>query len=166
MLLRPRTPTHGDFQFRGDFAEVFERPAFLGATCEGVNHGEVFNVGRRDTLRNEDGRDAFPGRRERGEKREREMADGVAKFGAVRSVPGIDGVEGFQLRDARVFDHADQIQARIGDGSGAVGEADQRKQRARGPDFGIRRPSSFQGRKRKDDVADGARTDEQSTTNE
>jgi hypothetical protein len=107
MLLRSRTPTHGDIQLRGHLAKVFERPAFLGATCEGVNHSEVFNAGRRDTLRNEDGRDAFGRRRERREKRERKMADSIAKFGAVRSIPGIDGVEGFQFGDAGVFDYAE-----------------------------------------------------------
>jgi hypothetical protein len=125
-----------------------------------VDDGEVLRRGRW----NLDTRNAFPGRRQRGEKREREMADGVPKFGPVRSVPGIDGVESFQLRDASAFDYAEQIQARIGDGSGAVGEADQRKQRARGPDFGIRRAGSFQSGKRKDHVADGAGTDEEATT--
>ena len=89
------------------------------------------------------------------------MAYGIAKLGAIGSVPGIDGVEGFKLGDAGVFDHAQQIEAGIGDRACAIGEADQREHRARGPDFGIRRAGGFQRGERQDDVADRARPDQQ-----
>jgi len=52
------------------------------------------------------------------------MADSIAKFGAVRSVPGIDGIECFELGDAGPFHHAHQIQGSIGNRAGAMGEAD------------------------------------------
>jgi hypothetical protein len=158
VLLRPRAPLDRDSALRGDFAEVFERPSLLQITGKGLDDGEVLGRFRRDG----DVWDAFRGRRKRGEKRERKMADGVAEFRSVGSVPGIDGVEGFELGYAGVFDHADQIQSRIGESTGTVGEADQGKERARGPDFGIEGARSFESGESEDDVADGARTDEQS----
>jgi len=125
-----------------------------------MNDGKVAGRFRRDG----DVRNSLRGRRERGEKRERKMADGVAEFGTVGSVPGIDGVEGFELGDAGVFDHADQIQSRIANRPSAVGEADQGEQRPRRPDFGIRDTRGFESGERKDDVADGAGANEKSTT--
>ncbi len=107
-------------------------------------------------------RNTFAGRRERGEKRERKIADGVAEFGPVGSVPGIDGVEGFELRDARVLDHAKQVQASIGKSPGAVGEADQWKQRPWSPNFGVTSTGSFERGERKNDVADRSRAYEKS----
>ena len=51
--------------------------------------------------------------------------------------------------------------AGIGKSAGAVGEADQGKHRARGPDFGIRRAGGFERGERQDDVADRAGADQQ-----
>jgi hypothetical protein len=122
---------------------------------------EVLSRGVRDWfLCNNDVRDPFGRRRKRGEKCKREMADRIAKFGTVRSVPGIDGVECFKLRDAGSFYHAHQIQAGIGNRAGAMGEADEGKQRARGPHFGVIGSSSLERWKGKDDVADRARPDQ------
>ena len=106
--------------------------------------------------RDGDARNPFRGRRQRGKERERKMADSVAKFGTVRSVPGIDGVERLQLRNAGAFDHSDQIQASIGESAGAIGEADQGQQGARRPHFGVIGARSFERGERKDDVADRA----------
>ncbi|MCU1338713.1 MAG: hypothetical protein JWO19_4294 [Bryobacterales bacterium] len=110
--------------------------------------------------RHVDSRDPFGWRGERGEKRERKMAHGVAKFGAVRSVPGIDGIERFQLGDASAFDDAQQIESGVGNRAGAVGETDQGEHRTRGPDFGIGGPGGFESGKREYNVADGAGADE------
>jgi hypothetical protein len=52
------------------------------------------------------------------------MPDSFAKFGPVRSVPGINRVEAFQFRDARIIHHAQQIEARIGDRPRAIRETD------------------------------------------
>jgi hypothetical protein len=143
----------------GHFAKVFERPSFSQVARKRMDDREVLSGRRRHRYP----RDAFRGRRERGEKRERKMADSVAEFGAVRPVPGVDGIEGFELGHAGVFDHADQIQRSIGNRPGAVREADQRKQRARRPDFGKGGAGGFERRERKDDVADGARANQKST---
>jgi hypothetical protein len=93
------------------------------------------------------------------------MPDRVAEFQAVRSVPGIDGVERFQFWDAGMFDHSDQIQAGIGERPRTISEANQREQRPRGPDFRISGAGSFERGKRKDDVADGSRPDKQPAAN-
>lgn len=157
MLLRSRRPTHRNTQLRGHFAKAFERPAFGRVTGEGVYHGKVLDSRRRDS----DRRHAFRRRRKRGEKSEGKMADGVAEIGAIRSVPGIDGIEGFEFRDAGVFDHAQQIEAGIGDRTCAIGEADQGKHRAGGPDFRIRRAGGFKRGERQDDIADRSGANQQ-----
>ncbi len=132
-----------------------------------MDDGEVLRGGRRDVFRlHNDARNPFGGRRKRGEKREGKTAYGIAKFGAVRSVPGIDGVEGFKLGDAGVFDHAQQIDVGVGQSPGAAGESDQREQRARRPDFRIRRACGFQRGERQDDVADRSGADEKSFVND
>lgn len=107
----------------------------------------------------------FGGRRKRGEKCKREMADGIAKFVTVGSIPGKDGVECFELGDAGSFDHTHQIQAGIGNRAVATGEADEGKQRARGPDFGVIGTSCFQRWEGKDDVTDCAGANQQSSVN-
>ena len=109
-------------------------------------------------------RNTFCRRRQCREERERKMAHSVSKLRTVRSVPRVNRVERFQLRDASPFHDAHQIQASIGDSPGAIGEADQRQHRTRRPDFGITRPRRFQRRKRKNDVADRARPNQQATT--
>src|ERR1700676_4837824 len=104
VLFWSRTPLDGYIEPRRHLAKVFERPAFFQITRKGMNHGDVF--GR---LRGYgDARDAF-GRRECGKKREWQVADRVAEFGTVRSIPGIDGLEGFQLRNAGAFHYSHQI---------------------------------------------------------
>jgi len=126
-----------------------------------MDDGKV--LGRR--RRNGYPRDPFGGRRKRRKKREREMPDRVAEFQAVRSVPGIDGVERFQLRDAGILCHSDQIQAGIGKRPRTISEANQRKQRPRRPDFRISGAGGFERGKREDDVADGSRPDKQPAAN-
>ena len=113
--------------------------------------------------RNRNARDAFGGRRKRGKKSKRQMPDRIAELRAVGSVPGIDRIEGFQLRDPRSFHHAEQVQARIGDGARAVGEADQRKDGAGSPDFGVVGARGFQRGQGEDHIANGARPDEKSS---
>ena len=121
---------------------------------------EVFKRMRR----NNDVRDSFGGRRKRGEKRERKMAHSLSKLWTMGPVPGIDGVEGFQLRDASPFHHSHQIQTRIGDSPGTVGEADQRKHGARRPNFGVSRASGLERGERKDNVADRTGPNQKSST--
>ena len=98
--------------------------------------------------------------RERGEKRERETAHGIAKFGAIGAVPGIDRVEGFEFGNTRVVDDAEKFEAGIGDGSDAIGELNERNDRPRDPDFGVIRAGGFELGKGEDAIADGAGTDE------
>jgi hypothetical protein len=107
---------HRGAQLRSRFAEVFERPAFIVTTGKGMNDREVFS-GR---LRDDNSRDPFRGRWKRGEKRERKMAHGIAKLRTMGPVPGIDGVERFELRDASVFPYSHQIQTRVDDGAGTI----------------------------------------------
>ena len=103
MFFGSRTPLNRNAQLRGDCAKVFQRPAFIAITRERVNDGEGSNrLGGHC-----DPRDAFDGRRQRREKREGQMADGLAEVWAVRSVPGIDGVEGFEVRNASAVDDAE-----------------------------------------------------------
>ena len=58
-----------------------------------------------------------------------------------------------------MFDDAEQIQTRICKRPGSIGEADERKHRARRPNFGVSGTRSFQGGKRQDHVAYRSRTD-------
>jgi hypothetical protein len=115
-------------------------------------------------LRDDNPRDSFRGRRKRREKREREMANSISKLRTMCPVPGMDGVERFELGDAGAFHDAHQIQASVGDSSSTICEADQRERRARRPDFGVSRPSRFKRGERKNNVADRARPNEQPTT--
>jgi len=125
-----------------------------------MDHSKVL-VGRRW---NGDVGDSVRRRRKRREKRERQMAYSISKLRTIRSVPGINGVERIEFRHASPFHDAHQIQARIGNRPRAVGKANQWKHRTRRPYFGVIGAGSFQGRKGKDDVADGARPNEQAAT--
>jgi len=102
--------------------------------------------------------------REGGKKGERKMTDGVAKFGAIGAIPGIDRIELGEFGNARAFDHAHQVEPGVDDGAGAVGEADQRQDGARRPDFRVIGAGGFKLGKRKNHVADGAGADEQAAT--
>lgn len=126
-----------------------------------MHHREVFD----GSFRNHNERGPFSGRWKRGEKRERKVTDSVAEFGTIRSVPGIDGIERFEFRDARPFHHSQQVQGCVCESPGAIGEPDQREQRARGPDFGISGAGPFQRGKRKNDVANRPRANKESTVN-
>jgi len=125
-----------------------------------VNDREVLN----GCLGNSDVWNSICGRRQRWEKRERKMANRVTKLRTMGPIPGIDGIEPFELGDASPFHHSHQIQAGVGDSPGAVGKTDQRKHRARRPDFGVTRACSLERGQRKDNVANRARPNEKSTT--
>jgi hypothetical protein len=90
------------------------------------------------------------------------MRDGFAKFGTRRAVPGIDFVEAFEQRAACSGD-AQEVESGVGDGSGAIRKTDERKGRARGPDFGVIGTGGFEGGKREDYVADGAGADQEAS---
>jgi hypothetical protein len=160
VLFWSSTPFHRDAQLCRYFAKVFERPAFGRVAGEGVDDGKVLNSCRRDSYR----RHTFRRRRERGEKREGEMAYGIAKLGTMGPVPGINGVEGFQLGDAGAIDDAQQIEAGVGESPGAAGEPDQGEQRAGSPDFGVWRAGGFERGERENDVADRTGADQQAAT--
>jgi hypothetical protein len=89
VLFGPRTPSHGDAQLRGNFAEVFERPAFVAITRKGMDDTEVL-LGRQG---NGDVWDPVGWRRKCRKERERKMAHSISKLRTMGPVPGIDGVE-------------------------------------------------------------------------
>ena len=87
-----------------------------------MNGGEVFDGTRRDlNARCSDHVDGLGGKECEGE-----MADGVAKLRVIGAVPGVDGIEGCEVAQtrgrARAIGDADEVEAGVGDGSGAVGE--------------------------------------------
>jgi len=124
-----------------------------------MNHSEIlgFDLGNRDV------RDAYGGRRKRREECKREMADRIPEFGTVRAIPGIDRVEFFQLGDASALDNSHKVEPGVGDGAGAVGEADQGEHRAGSPHFGVIGARGFEGGEGQNNVADGAGTNEKSS---
>jgi hypothetical protein len=97
------------------------------------------------------------------------MADGIAKFGVIRAVPGINGIESCEVVQARcfarAFGDADEIEAGVGDGSGAVGELDEREDGARGPEFGVVSARGFELGQRENAIADCAGTNEETPHN-
>jgi transposase len=150
MLLRSRTPLHRDLQSCGHFTEVFERPAFGRAAGKRVNDREVLNL----CLRHGNARDSFRGRWKRREERERKMAHSISKLRTMGPVPGIDGVERFELRDAGSFHDSHQVQASIGNSPRTIRKANQRQHRTRRPDFGVNCARRLERGKRENDVAD------------
>lgn len=145
--------------------EVIERPVLFCAAGEGVDDCEVFD----GLLGHGDSRfaDAVDG--ERGKEREGEMADCFPEFRLLGSVPGVDGVEGFEVGErAWMAGDADEVEARVGDGSGVIGELDYREDGAWGPDFGVVGCAGgaairLEFREGEDAIADGAGADEEST---
>src|SRR5579863_263121 len=146
-------------QAPGDRPKLIDGPAFRNAAGKRVDHDEVLD---RD-LRHFDARNSFRRRRQRWKERERQMAHSLAEFRPVRAVPGVNGVEGFERgfdgRQASVLDYAHQVEARVGDGAGAIRKANQRQHCASGPNLGVIRAGSFERGQGKDHVADGARPD-------
>jgi len=145
----------------GGFAELFERPALFAIARKRMDDREVLSGNRWDC----DVGNPFDRRRKRRKKRERKMPDSLTKFGPVRSVPGINRVEAFQLRDASTIHYAQQFEARIGDSPRAIREPYEREHRPRNPHFCVIDAGSFQRGKRKNDVADRAWADEKATAN-
>jgi len=126
-----------------------------------MNDREVLNRLWRDS----DTRDSLHRRRQRREEREWKMAHGTSKLRTIGPVPGIDGIERFELRNVGAIHDSDQIQTSVGNRACTVGEADQREHRARRPDFGVIGASGFEGGKREDDVADRTRADQKTAFN-
>jgi hypothetical protein len=118
-----------------------------------------------DWNRDGNARRAFGGRRKRREECERQMPHGVAEFRTVRSVPGIDRIELFEFPHAGAIYHSHQIQAGVRDRAGPIREPDQRQERPRGPNFGIRGACCFKRGQRENDVADRAGTNQQAAAN-
>jgi len=125
-----------------------------------MNDGEVLL--RR--LGNRNARNPFRGRRQRWEERERKMAYSIPKLRTMGSVPGINGVECFELRDASPFHHSHQVQAGIGNSARAVGKANQREQGTRRPYLGKSSPGRFQRGERKNNVAYRSRPNQETST--
>lgn len=105
--------------------------------------------------------DSLYGERKRGKKGERQRTDGFAKFGVLSAVPGVDRVKAVERGDLRAGQHANEIEARVGDGASAIRKADERKHSPRRPHFGVVRAGGFHLRQRKNAIADGARTNQQ-----
>jgi hypothetical protein len=112
--------------------KVLQWPVLLWAAGIGMDDGELFSItGRNRYARRNVGKSL------RGEKLERQVGDGLPEFRTDGAVPGVDFVEGRQRWTFCVLYNADQVDAGVGNGSGAVGEPDQGEGRARGPDFGV-----------------------------
>jgi hypothetical protein len=67
-----------------------------------MNDREVLN----GCIRNGYARNSLSGRGECREKRERKMAHSISKLRTMGPIPGIDGIESLQLRDASPFNHS------------------------------------------------------------
>ena len=158
MFFGSGAPLHRHIEARRNLAVPNDRPVLLAASGKGMDYGEIARLDRRQV----DARHALRGNWQRGKKRERQVADRMAELRAIGPVPGINGIEGFEVGHAGLVEHADQVQAGIGDGAGAVGKAEQRQHTARRPNLGVIGASGFEGGERKDAVANCARTNQQS----
>lgn len=78
-------------------------------------------------------------------------------------VPGIDGVERFELWHPGPFHDAHQIQAGIGESAGAVRKTYQGEHRTRSPDFGISSAGCLERGEGKDNVADRTRPNQKAS---
>jgi hypothetical protein len=148
----------GHFEAARDFAKVFEGPVLFRAAGKRMDRREIF---KRRLGHGNAGNSASRNRQGR-EEGERKMADGVAKFGSICPIPGGDGMERRKLRDGRALDHAQQLDSGVEDGSGAIGEADERQGHARRPDLGVFSARGFELRQGQDHVADGAGANQKS----
>ena len=88
------------------------------------------------------------------------MRDGFPELRTSRAVPGVDGIERLQRRTLGIGD-ADELDAGIRDGTGAVGKSDQREGHARSPDFRVFGSGGLERGEREDHVADRAGTDQE-----
>jgi len=156
-LVRSGRPLDCHWEPGGKGSKIFERPILFGTAGEGMNHGEI----ARDRGRHRDSWDALCGRRKRGKEGEGQMTDGVAKFGVLGPVPGVNRIEALEREDLCAGRHANQVEACIGDGASAIGKTDERKHSAWRPYFGVLRAGGFQLGQREDAIADGAGTNEQ-----
>jgi hypothetical protein len=113
--------SRGNIEAGGEVVKVVEGPVLVRAAGKGVDDGEVFD----GFMGNDDSWFGDAGDGDRGEEREGEMTDGVAEIVAIAAVPGVDGVEGGEAGErAGVVGEADEVEAGVRDGSGAVGELD------------------------------------------
>jgi len=112
---------------------VFQGPALFQAAGEWVQDGGIFQRG----LRHGNYGDPFGGRRQGGEEREGQMADRFTELGVVRAVPRVNRIESFESWDAGGGNDSEEVEASVDDGAGAVGEADQGEDGARGPYFRV-----------------------------
>lgn len=96
----------------------------MPAAGEGMDHREARGSGGCGNGGNRNAWDALHRRRQRRKEGERQVANRLAKFGPVKTVPRVNGIELPQPRGTRAFDDTHQIEARIGDGPRAVGKSD------------------------------------------
>jgi hypothetical protein len=122
-----------------------------------MDHREI----RLRRVRNSDVRNPLRRRRQGGEKSERQVANRVAEFRTLVTVPGINRVEAFQRCGAAAFDHAHQIQPRIGDGADAIGKTNQRYHGPGRPHLRVVRAGSFESGQRQNHVADSPGANQQ-----
>jgi hypothetical protein len=167
----------------GEAAEELERGAFGRVAGEWVDHSEgsggfgavdVGEAGCRGGVSRkapktpglvqiEFDRMTGPGW-ERGEKLEREMADEIAEFGAIGSVPGNDGVEGGKaVEDMFGREQAEAVKSSRNNGLSGIGEADERDVLAGAPDFGVIGAKRFEGREAEDEITDGTWTNQKAS---
>lgn len=96
-----------------------------------MDDGEILALRRRDC----DARRGC-GQRLRGKKGEGQVRDGFPELRAGSAIPGIDFVEGIE-RPALCRGDAQEVKTGVGDRSGPMGEADERKGGARSPYFRV-----------------------------
>ena len=124
-----------------------------------MDRGESFDRRGRDF----DPRNRTGLKRECGKERERQGAHCIAKLRSIGAVPGINRVERTKRVERSAFHNAYQVEAGVGDGSRAAGEADQRQNGALGPHFGVIGTRGFQLGQRKNHVADRAGANQQAS---
>ncbi len=85
----------------------------------------------------------------------------IAKSDVTCSVPGINGIEGFEFGQTSVVAYTNEIEAGIGNRASAICKLDERQHRARRPDLGVIGASALKLRQREDAIANRTGTDEQ-----
>ncbi len=98
--------------------------------------------------------------RKRRKERERQMRNRRAKLAAICSVPGVNRIERLKHWDARILQHANQVEPGIRNCARAIRESNQWQSRARRPDFRIIAAQGFKLGERENDVPDRARANQ------
>jgi hypothetical protein len=95
---------------------------------------------------------------------ERQMADQIFEFGAIRSVPGNDGIEGGEtLQQVLGGEETETIKSSGDNGLRGICEANEGNVLVRAPDLGVIRAKRFEGREADDEIPDRTRTNQKAS---